>query len=402
MASLTNMTSRGPAIPRYRQYEGPALLREGFRPFFLAAGLWSALAMAIWGWQFGHGLMLPTAFGWAGWHAHEMVFGYLFAALAGFLLTAVPNWTGRMPLQGAPLAALSALWLVGRLAVLTSAVIGPWTAMVLDLAFPAALLAVLAREVVAGRNWRNLPVCICVGVLLAACALDHASLVSGLPPRTGLRLAIATFAMLIALVGGRIVPSFTRNWLAKRGAERMPAKHGWLDRATLGATAIAGLAWTIAPSADATAGLAGAAALANLARMMRWRGHATWREPLLLVLHVGYAWLVVGFAALALAPVVSGLTATAALHALTAGAMGTMPLAVMTRATLGHTGRALHADVPTTLCFVLVVLAAVLRTVATAIPDWTLALYGLAVLGWLAAFTIFLVVYAPKLLRSSR
>jgi uncharacterized protein involved in response to NO len=391
------MATQSGAIPRYRQYDGPAILQQGFRPFFLMAGLWALLAMAIWGWQFGHGLMLPTLFGWSAWHAHEMLFGYLAAALAGFLLTAVPNWTGRMPLQGLPLAGLVALWAVGRLAVLVSAQLGAWPTLLLDLAFLATLLAVILREILAGRNWRNLPVTAALAALLAANALSHAGAAGWIDANLGLRFGIAIFAVLIALIGGRIVPSFTRNWLSKRGAARMPAKQSRFDQAAVLVTLAAALAWTLQPTAAWTAGLAAVAALANAVRLARWRGLKTWREPLLFVLHAGYAWLPVGFAAVALAPVWPDLTQTAALHALTAGAMGLMPLAVMTRATLGHTGRALTADGASTACFVLVAVSALTRIVATLWPAWTLTLYGISALTWILAFALFLWAYAPKL-----
>jgi uncharacterized protein involved in response to NO len=391
------MATPSGAIPRYRRYDGPAILQQGFRPFFLMAGLWALVAMAIWSWQFGQGLRLPTLFGWSAWHAHEMLFGYLAAALAGFLLTAVPNWTGRMPLQGAPLAGLVALWAAGRIAVLISASLGVWPTLVLDLAFLAALLAVILREILAGRNWRNLPVIFGLAALLAANALSHAGAAGWVDPDPGLRLGIAIFAVLIALIGGRIVPSFTRNWLAKRKAGRMPAKQSRFDQATVLVTLAAALAWTLQPAAPWTAGLAGVAALANAARLARWRGLATWREPLLLVLHAGYAWLPVGFAAVALTPVWPALTQTAALHALTAGAMGLMPLAVMTRATLGHTGRALTADGATTACFALVAVSALTRIAAPLWPAGLLTLYALSAATWILAFALFLGAYAPKL-----
>src|SRR5690606_31990196 len=144
------------AVPRYRSHAGPAILRQGFRPFFLAAGLWGAAAVPLWLVVFHGGLTVPSAFGAAGWHGHEMIFGYTAAVLAGFLLTAIPNWTGRLPLQGLPLAGLVAVWLAGHTAVATSEILGVWLAAAVDLAFLALMLAVALREIIAGRNWRNL------------------------------------------------------------------------------------------------------------------------------------------------------------------------------------------------------------------------------------------------------
>lgn len=160
-------------IPRYRPWKGPALLQHGFRPFFLAAGLWAAGALVLWLAMLAGAIALPTAFDPITWHAHEMLFGFAGAAVAGFLLTAVPNWTGRMPLQGLRLAGLAALWLAGRAAVGLSESTGPLAAAALDLAFPAALLGAVVREILAGRNWRNLPVCLALASLLAANVLTH-------------------------------------------------------------------------------------------------------------------------------------------------------------------------------------------------------------------------------------
>jgi uncharacterized protein involved in response to NO len=393
------MAGRGAAIPRYRAYDGPALLSQGLRPFFLGAGVWAVLGMLLWSGALLQGMPLPTAFTPAVWHAHAMLFGFLGAALAGFLTTAVPNWTGRMPIQGAPLAALAGLWVVGRIACAVSAEIGAPAAMAVDLLFFLALPAVLGREIVAGRNWRNLPVVGGTLVVAAANALVHLEPVAGLDSGYGLRLAIGAFAFLIALIGGRIVPSFTRNWLAKRDPDHRPAQASRGDRAVVALTGAAALAWTAVPGHGVTGALAGAAALGNLWRLARWQGHRTWREPLLLVLHVGYAWMAVGFALVALAAFTHAVPHTAALHALTVGAMGVMPAAVMTRATRGHTGRALTADAGTTALFAALVLAAVLRVAAPMSGVWYLDLLGASALVWIAGFALYVALYAPMQLK---
>jgi uncharacterized protein involved in response to NO len=383
---------------------GPALLTHGFRPFFLAAGLWAVAAMAWWLWTLAGGAPPPTVFDPITWHAHEMLFGFVVAAIAGFLLTAIPNWTGRLPVRGWRLAALAGLWLAGRIAVAVSALIGAGPAAAIDVAFLVALAATVLREIVAGGNWRNLPMAAVIAGLAVCNLLVHLDFVghSG-TASLGLRLGIAIVAFLIAVVGGRIVPSFTRNWLQKREAGRPsdqvrgPAPFGWPDRAALAATAVAGLAWAAAPEARATGAMAILAALALGVRLSRWCGLRTLAEPLLWVLHLGYGWLAAGFALLGLSLAFDVLPVTAAFHALTAGAMGSMTLAVMTRATLGHTGAALTAGRGTTAVYGLVSVAALSRVLVGAVPDFASSLAVLAGIAWIAAFALFTVIYAPLL-----
>ena len=221
------MSSKTAVIPRHRPFDGPALLRQGFRPFFLGAGVWALAAMVLWIAILQGAVLLPTAFDPVAWHVHEMLFGFVIAAIAGFLLTAIPNWTGRMPLQGVPLAVLVGVWLAGRLAVGASAWIGAGIAAVLDLSFLTLLLGVVLREILAGRNWRNLPMPVVLSGLLVANALTHADVV-GLAATgpLGQRLGIGIVILLIHLVGGRIIPSFTLNWLKKRGESNLPASFG--------------------------------------------------------------------------------------------------------------------------------------------------------------------------------
>jgi uncharacterized protein involved in response to NO len=396
------MARRGEAIPRYRAYAGPAVLSQGFRPFFLGAGVFAVVGMLLWSGALLQGVALPTAFEPAVWHAHAMLFGFVGAAKAGFLTTAVPNWTGRMPIQGWPLAALAGLWAVGRVACAVSGIIGAPAAMALDLLFFLALPAMLAREVIAGRNWRNLPVVGATLVVAAANALVHLEPVAGVDPGYGLRLAVGAYAFLIALIGGRIVPSFTRNWLAKRDPVHRPAPATNADRAVVGLTGLATAAWTVEPGHPVTGALAAAAAVGNCWRLARWQGHRTWREPLLLVLHVGYAWLALGLALIALAALGDVAPHTAALHALTAGAMGVMPAAVMTRATLGHTGRALTAGTGTAAVFGAITLAAALRVAAPMTGVWYLDVLGASALAWIAGFALYVALYAPLQLKPRR
>jgi len=389
------------AIPRYRAYAGPAILSAGFRPFFLAASIWAALAMPLWLAAYGGGIIVPTRLAPLVWHAHEMIFGFAAATVAGFLLTAIPNWTGRMPLQGAPLATLVLLWVIGRVGVLLSGEIGALAAAVADLSFPTVFLAVVAREIVTGKNWRNLPMVGALSLLFAANLLVHCDAL-GLADTAelGNRLGLVTLFMLISLVGGRIIPSFTRNWLAKvRPAVPPPVPEGRFDLAAMIATGLALAIWTVAPDAAVTPWAALVAGLAVALRLSRWRGLRTMREPLLLILHVGYGWLAIGLLLLGLNGIHEMLPATAALHALTVGAVGTMTLAVMTRASLGHSGRPLTAGPATKTIFVLITIAGVLRVLSPLAGDHAEATLWLAGAAWSGAFGMFAIFYGAVLVR---
>jgi len=388
-------SSAGPRRPA-----GIALFSAGFRPFFLLASVWSAIAVPVWLCAYAGEVALPSALAPTLWHVHEMIFGFAFATIAGFLLTAIPNWTGRLPLKGAPLALLAALWLAGRIAVLFSGMTGSLAAAVVDLSFPAAFVAVIARELIAGRNWRNLPMLVALSLMLGGSALVHLEAL-GLAQTAALgnRLGIATVLMLIALVGGRIVPSFTRNWLAKaRPGGALPAQAGRLDMAALLVTVVGLASWVAAPKSAAAPWLEIAAGLAVTARLSRWCGLSTMREPLVFILHVGYGWLGLGLLLLGANGLYPLLPSTTALHALTAGAIGTMTLAVMTRATLGHSGRALTAATGTLLIYAFVTLAALLRLAAPLAGEHFLVLTLSAGAAWCAAFGLFAVLYGGLLM----
>lgn len=390
-------------IPRYRRARATGLFSRGFRPFFLAAGLYAAALMLHWiAWLLGAAPDLAGPFGPVAWHAHEVLFGVTGAAIAGFLLTAIPNWTGRMPLQGVPLAGLVALWLAGRIAVATGTPFDPWGTAALDLAFPAVFLAVVAREILAGRNRRNLPMVAALSVFLLANAFSHAEAagwgLSWVEPDLGRRLGLATPILLIVLIGGRITPSFTRNWLVKRGAERLPAPTGRIDALAIGLALVALLHLCLAPYDPWLAATAGAAAAALALRLARWRGAATAAEPLLFALHLGYAWLPIGFAMTAAATLLPAVPASAAWHAFGVGAIGTMTLAVMSRATLGHSGAELTADRWTTAIFASITLAALARIGAALSPQDGPLLLALGAGGWVAAYGLFTLRYGPRLI----
>ena len=394
------MSTKATGIPRYRPFHGPALLRQGFRPFFLGAGVWALAAMLLWIGALQGYLTLPTAFDPVGWHAHEMIFGWVAAAVAGFLLTAIPNWTGRMPLQGIPLGLLFAVWLAGRLAMYASAWIGAAVAAALDLSFLGLLLGVVLREILADRNSRNLPMPIALAGLLAANALTHADAVGiAATGPLGQRLGIAIAILLIGLIGGRVIPSFTQNWLKKHGDTRLPARFGALDRIALALLLAALAAWVIAPDGRTTGAVLIAAAIATAIRLARWQGHRTLAEPLVWSLHLGFVWVPIGLLMLGLASFLPDLPRSAGLHALTAGAMTGMPLAVMTRATLGHTSRPLTSDWWTAAIYLLAAAAAAFRIAAAcSSAEAYLPLLWAAGLAWIAAFAIFDARYGRILL----
>ena len=390
-----------PAIPRTRPPTGPALFSYGFRPFFLLGALQAGLAMLVWVPAYLGAIMLPSAFSPLDWHVHEMLYGFVPAVATGFLLTAIPSWTGRLPLQGAPLAVLVGSWLAGRVAVTASAAIGWQAAMAVDVLFLVLVAATCAREIVAGRNWRNLKVLAPLVLLGLGNAVFHLEAGLAGAADVGPRLGIAATILLVMLIGGRIVPSFTRNWLARENPGRLPASFGRLDAASL-IVAVAALAlWIAAPHAPATGAALVVAGLAQAARLARWAGDRTAREPLVLILHAAYAFVPLGFvlvgaSAFGLAP------ASAGIHAWTGGAIGAMTLAVMTRATRGHTGRPLVADRGTALLYLLVVGGALARVAASLAPAHAIGLLHLGGTAFAAAFLGFALLYGPLLLRPRR
>lgn len=380
-----------------RRYTGPAILSYGFRPFFLAGSVWAAFAVALWLPMLSGHLVLPTIFGPLEWHIHELLYGYLPAIVAGFLLTAVPNWTGRLPVTGPPLLALVTLWVAGRAAILFSEWTGPHIAAVIDLAFLASLAAVTAREIIAGKNTRNLRVLFAVGLLLIGNAQFHAESVSGIGADYGTRIGIAAAVLLIMLIGGRIIPSFTRNWLVRQTPGRLPAPFAKFDAAVMIASGAALASWIALPDHNITLALILAAGILNLARLARWAGERSTAEPLLLVLHVAYAFVPLGFLLLALsifAP--DTLTSSGALHSWTAGAIGLMTVAVMTRASLGHTGRPLTASRGTQLIYLAVFFSALARIVA-GFDIMREPMLHLSATAWVLGFAGFAILYAPML-----
>jgi len=356
--------------------------------------------LPIWLGLLALGWHLPSYLSPRDWHVHEMVFGYIPAVLAGFLLTAIPNWTGRLPVAGRPLMLLAGLWLAGRVAMAISN-IAPTACAVTDAGFLIALAGIAWREVIAGKKLRHAPVCVLLTLFALANAGFHAAALYDVDRAVAERVALAVIAFLISLIGGRIVPSFSRNWMAQAGKTALPAPFGRLDGAALVATGIALIAWIIVPAAAATGWLLVISSVLVAFRLARWRGWTTMKEPLVLILHVGYAWLPVWMVLSAAQIIWPGvIDASTALHALTAGAIGTMTVAVMSRATLGHSGRPLAADRLTTAIYMLIVTGAALRIFAPFLPvDYTLLLTTAGLI-WSAGFALFAIGYAPIFLRA--
>lgn len=388
-------------IPRGLSTTGPVLFSYGFRPFFLAAALWAIGAMALWIAALILRLDLAGDYGAAHWHAHEMLFGFSSAVLGGFLLTAIPNWTGRLPVSGRPLAALFGLWVIGRVALLSSGIIGLPVAAAVEALFLPVLLLICAREVIVGRKWKDLKVIGGLIILSAANIWFHLSVLGNLDVDAAARLAIGAYTMLIMIVGGRIVPSFTRNWLNKVGRTDFPVPYNRFDTAAIliGVAALA--AWTFAPVHIVTAAIAVIACAFHTVRLLRWHGSPTWPEKLLFVLHAAYAFVPLGFLAIS-AGAIELLADYPVMHVLTVGVIAFMMLAVMTRATRGHTGRPLVGSALTSASYVAIAGAALIRPLAEVLPEHYHHLIALSGALWIAAFVLFTLEYGPMLVRERR
>ncbi len=374
--------------------QAPPILRNAFRPFFLGGAVWAALLVPFWALEY-LGLLpglIQTGLGMNG-HAHEMLFGFLAAVICGFALTAIPNWTGRAPVSGLPLALLFALWATGRFASL--ALTGS-AATLLDLSFLLVLTGVVLREICAGRNWRNLPVAaLIMGFTAAHVAYHSPGLVA-----TATQATLAVAILLVALIGGRIVPSFTRNWLAARNAPQAelvaPPMTGY-DKLSFLPLLMALASWVFAAPALLAGSFLLLAAASQAFRLSRWQGGQTLREPLIWSLHFGFAWMPVCLALLGAGLIWPTIVSqSAGVHAATAGLIGTMTLAVMTRASLGHTGRERTADTATTWIFGLAHIGAMARVLSAMIGNEPILLATSAAL-WSAAFGLFAIGYAPML-----
>jgi uncharacterized protein involved in response to NO len=371
-------------IPRTDAPAGLALARKGFRPFFLLAGLYATLILPVWLSALG-GLTSPSRhFDAFSWHAHEMVFGFATAVIAGFLLTAVGNWTQRETVVGGPLLGLAAVWVAGRLAV--AFLRGPLAAAV-DLSFLPLFAVAIARPLVATKNRRNFVMLGVVAALWTANLFMHLDALGGVhgARRSAAIAAVDVVVVLVVLIAGRVVPMFTRNATGVTTVGSSPR----LDVVAVVATAATAVLDGVAPAHAATSVVAGVAALATAARAVPWLTRKVLGVPLLWILHLSYAFVPIGLALRALGHPI-------ATHALTVGAIGGATLGMMARVSLGHSGRPLEVGRPMIVSFSALLVAALVRVVGGLLPQ---ALYrpSLYVAGsaWTLAFLVFVVVYAP-------
>jgi len=379
-----------------RGYRGPALFCFGFRPFFLLAGSFAALAVPLWlAALSGSAAIAETVT--RDWHVHEMLFGYTVAVITGYMIIAGANWSGKYPVAGAPIIFLAGLWLAGRAAML---ILGPdnVAAAAIDASFLPVFAAALWREQLAARNGRNLVPCIVVTLLaMANIAFHLRNVLPSLGPISE-RMALSTIALLIAVMGGRLVPSFTRNWIAQNRIAREPMPYGRLDTGVSAFTAGVLVLWQVFPRSEMIGDVLMLAGVGALLRLVRWRGWYAWREPLVWVLHLGYLWLAFGFILLGLSlNFPAAVPQTGAIHALTAGAIGVTTLAMMTRTTLSHTGRTRRVGSATVAAYLLVNAAALTRVLASFSVGFDFPLLTASGVLWSAAFGIFTVVYGPML-----
>jgi uncharacterized protein involved in response to NO len=381
-----------------RANRGWPLLALGFRPFFLLAAIMAAAAVPLWLLIYQGSLESVSTLPPAIWHGHEMVFGFAAAVIAGFLLTAATNWTGRRTAAGAALGALAGLWLAGRIALIVPG-LPAWLAIGLDVAFLPVLAVVLAIPLLATGNRRNVvfPVVLTVlGLINLALHLGAIDAIDWDPSR-GLRIAIDLILLMIGVLGGRVIPSFTKNALPHAKVNPCP-KASVLALLSIAALAIAEMA---TDNATVVGSVALAAGVINTLRMRDWGTFATFRTPILWILHVGYAWLAVGLTLRGVAELSGLIPLDAGIHALTLGAIGSMIIGMMSRVALGHTGRSIAPAALTVAAYWLVNAAALLRVVFALTPDDTLRAASLMGSGtlWSLAFALFVVVYWPILNR---
>jgi len=374
---------------------------HAFRPLFLGAAAYAALFVALWAAIWLGALPAPAWLAPHWWHAHEMLFGVVAAAIAGFLLTAVPVWTGTRALAGAPLAALAGLWAAGRIAMLAAGWLPAWLLALVDGAFLPAVAIVLARALWRTPRRANQAIGGVVALLALTNLAVHAHALGMLPgaaPRA-LRFAVDLAALLVVVIGGRITPAFTGNALRLRGIAAPIVARPALDRLAVAATAALAALDLVVPRSAATGVVACVAGVAVAGRMLGWQTRRALANPLLWSLHAGLAWVALGQLLVGVGDLTGAVPPVAGLHALTAGALGSMILAVMTRVALGHTGRPLVLPEGAALCYALVHVGALTRVASTFAPAPAYApLLAAAAVLWAAAFALYAALYARILL----
>jgi uncharacterized protein involved in response to NO len=379
----------------------PPLFSYGFRPFFLGAALVALIVVPLWTWSLAWSVALPLAWLPVIWHAHEMVFGFVGAAIAGFLLTAVPSWTGRKGFAGTPLVLLFLTWVAGRLVTGLSAGLPAPVVAIVTLAFFPGLAALIAPPLVRERN-RNTPLLlvllalwVCQAVFQWAAWHDDAW-----TARQAVLAAIDVILVLVTVIGGRIVPSFTATALRLGGSTHLPRARRGLTPVVVSLMIAVVATDLLVPGSRWAGVMAALAAIAQAYRFAQWQSLRTLRMPIVWILHLAYAWLPIGLALKAWSLLDGADAAAHWLHALTVGAIATMIVAVMTRTSLGHTGRPLVLHRLTVVAYVLLALATLVRVVGPALPGVSYITTIVVSAGlWASAFTLFLGVYGPILTR---
>ena len=375
------------------------ILALGFRPFFLLASLLAAAAIPLWLLIY-QGVLEPVSYlSPTVWHAHEMLFGFVIAVIAGFLLTAASNWTGRRTATGVGLGALVVLWLAGRLLVAAGNALPPWLVITIDVAFLPALAFVLAIPLLATGNRRNIVFPVILLVLGMINLLIHLAGIGAIDwdPSRGLRIAIDLILLIIGVLGGRVIPSFTKNAIPHARVNPCPKASvlALVSLATLAAAEIA------ASNVVVTGSIALAAGVINALRMRGWGSLATLRHPILWILHVGYGWLAIGLILRGVSELTNVIPLDAGIHALTLGAIGSMVIGMMSRVALGHTGRSIIPAPLIVAAYWLVNAAALLRVVFALAANDEIRVASLIGSGalWSLAFLFFAIVYLPILSR---
>jgi uncharacterized protein involved in response to NO len=394
------MQSNAPTIerPKAKQY---ALFAYGFRPFFLGAALQAVVAIPLWllaleglGADF-HG-MQPLQ-----WHIHEMLFGFVGAAAAGFVLTAVPNWTTRRGYFGPPLMALFALWLAARITINPFITVPLWVPFLFDVFFIPALIGLILPSLVRSRNRKNYMIAGMLGLYGLAnilCWLELMGWAHGTWD-SGVTLGFDLVLLLVTVIGGRIVPSFTSSSLHRQGVEIQLPVNTWLDRAAILLTALLLFAHQFSDGNIAVAGIAAAAAVAHTIRWIRWQGWRTFDDPLLWILHVAYLWIPIALCLQVTFLLTGSVYASAWRHAYSAGVFSCMIMAVMSRAALGHTGRPLVAAKTMVFGYIALIFAGICRVLAPAFSENYQMVIDIAGGLWMLAFGIYLFIYTPILIK---
>lgn len=388
-----------------RHFRTPTVFTAGFRFFFLGAGLFSVFAMLAWfSWLAVHAaggtfVILPMSMPPHLWHAHEMMFGYTAAVMAGFFVTAVPNWTGTGEPKTRFVVLSGSIWFLGRIAMWCSSVLDPVVVAVADLLFIPVLASAIFGRLAQKSQMRNAVFLFLLAALFTGNLMMHLDWIDWVPgnAEAGVRLAIFASSAMIIIVGGRVVPAFTRNALNREGCTgSLPRSHALLDRAGIVLAMLATIASVPLVPYEFLAGLCLAAGSVNLLRLAGWKGWLTRKTPILWILHIAYLLTTGGYLVYGTSLLTGLPSETAALHLVAVGGVGSMTLAMMTRASLGHSGRPLKVSAPVTLAYIAVISAALVRSFGTLVGDYFQVMLLSGGL-WILAFAAFVAVYLPIL-----